>query len=54
MNRTAGRLARWAAALLLAWWADKPWYRKAIAIPLSLVIAAIALVWLVQRVAGTG
>ncbi|MFA6046682.1 MAG: HupE/UreJ family protein, partial [Phycisphaerales bacterium] len=39
-----------AAFLLLGWTRTKPWYRPRIAIPLSLAIAAIALVWFVQRV----
>jgi hypothetical protein len=38
-----------AAFLALGWWRSKPWYRKRVAIPLSLVIAAIAMIWMVQR-----
>ncbi len=38
-----------AAILILGWWRDKPWYRKRVAIPLSIVIAVIALFWVVQR-----
>jgi hypothetical protein len=36
--------------LLGKWFGDKPWYRKRIVIPLSLVIAATAAFWTVQRV----
>jgi hypothetical protein len=35
------------------WFGDKPWYRKRIVIPLSVIIAFIALYWTVQRVAST-
>lgn len=35
------------------WFGDKQWYRKAIVIPLSIIIACIALYWTVERVAGT-
>lgn len=31
---------------------NKPWYRKRIVVPISLMIAAIALYWFVQRTAG--
>jgi hypothetical protein len=31
------------------WFGDKPWYRKRIVIPLSLIIAAVACFWTVQR-----
>lgn len=41
-----------AAFLLLGWTSTRPWYRGRVAIPLSLVISLIALVWLVQRIAG--
>ncbi|MFN5945866.1 MAG: HupE/UreJ family protein [Phycisphaerae bacterium] len=45
-----GHLAVLAAAFgLLAWTRDKPWFRNRVATPLSLVIAAVALLWLVQR-----
>lgn len=38
------------AYLLLAkWFGDKPYYRKHIVIPLSAIIAAIALYWTIQR-----
>jgi hypothetical protein len=38
------------AFLLLGWWREKPWFRKRVAIPLSLIIAAVALFWMVQRI----
>lgn len=31
---------------------NKPWYRKRVVVPLSLMIAAVALYWFVQRTAG--
>jgi len=34
------------------WWRDKPWYRARIVIPGSALIAAIGLLWTVQRIAG--
>jgi len=39
-----------AAFLVLGWWRNKPWYRKRVAMPISMVIAAIALFWMVQRI----
>jgi len=47
-----GQLAVIAACFLLVgfWFADKPWYRKAIVIPASLVIALIAAYWFFERV----
>ena len=39
--------------LLGKWFGDKPWYHRRIVIPLSMVIATIALYWTVQRVAGS-
>jgi len=42
-----------AAFLFLGWTSRKSWYRVRVAIPLSLVISLIALVWLVQRVTGS-
>lgn len=39
-----------AAYLTLGWWRRRGWYRSGIAIPLSAIIAAIAVYWLVQRV----
>jgi hypothetical protein len=41
-----------AAFALLAWTRDKPWYRPRVALPLSLAISAVAVVWMVQRIAG--
>jgi hypothetical protein len=39
------------AYLLLAkWFGNKPYYRKYIVIPLSAIIAAIALYWTIQRI----
>jgi hypothetical protein len=39
-----------AAYLALGWWAGgKPWYRRFVVIPASLVIAAVALRWTVLR-----
>jgi hypothetical protein len=35
--------------LLGKWFGNKPWYHKYIVIPLSMIIAAIALFWVVQR-----
>jgi hypothetical protein len=40
------------AGLLLAWWWSRDWYRRAVAIPASLLISAVALVWTVQRIVG--
>jgi hypothetical protein len=46
-----GHIAVLAAAfLVLGWFRDKPWYRARIAIPLSTLIAIVALVWTVQRI----
>ncbi|MGX9355310.1 HupE/UreJ family protein [Roseobacteraceae bacterium S113] len=46
-----GQLAVIAVAYLLVgyWFGDKPWYRRAIAIPASLVIAAIGAYWVIER-----
>jgi hypothetical protein len=41
-------LAAW--FLVGKWFSEKTWYRKRIVIPLSIVIAAIALFWTIQRV----
>jgi hypothetical protein len=38
------------AFLAVGWFRDKPWFRSRIAIPCSLVIAAVGLFWAVQRV----
>lgn len=46
-----GHLVTLAAAFVLFGWARaKPWYRSRIVIPVSLLIAGVALVWFVQRV----
>lgn len=52
----AGHLLVLAGAFaVLGWTRNKPWYRARVAIPLSLLISAIALYWLVQRImAGAG
>jgi hypothetical protein len=36
--------------LFAKWFNQKPWYRKRIVIPISLVIAAVALYWTIERV----
>lgn len=36
--------------LLAKWFGDKPYYRKYIVIPLSVIISAIAAFWVVQRI----
>ncbi len=41
-----------AAFAALGWSKDKKWYRSRLAIPLSLIIAAIALYWMAQRIIG--
>lgn len=41
-----------AAFLLLGWWRNKSWYRARISIPISLVIAGVAVWWGVHRVFG--
>ena len=35
--------------LIGKWFADKPWYRKRIVIPISLIIAIIGLYWTIER-----
>ena len=35
--------------LIGKWFAHKPWYRKRIVIPISLVIAIIGLYWTIER-----
>lgn len=49
-----GQLTVIAGAFLTVgyWFGDKPWYRARIAIPASVVIAAIGAFWFVQRVFG--
>jgi hypothetical protein len=39
------------AFLLVGWWRRKPWYRRRIVIPASVVIAGTGLFWTVQRIA---
>jgi hypothetical protein len=47
----AGHLAILAAAYVtLGWWRERTWYRGYVAIPLSAIIAAIAVFWFVERV----
>jgi hypothetical protein len=47
-----GHMAILAAAfLLIAPLRNRPWYRRRVAIPLSLLIAAIGVVWMAQRIA---
>lgn len=47
----AGHLAVLAGAfVLLGWCRGKPWYRARVAIPISLAISAIAVVWFFQRI----
>jgi hypothetical protein len=38
------------AFLLVGWFRNRPWYRRAIVIPCSMVIALIALFWTFQRI----
>ena len=41
------------AYLLLGWWAgSKPWYRRRVVVPTSLLIAAVGLYWTAQRLMG--
>jgi hypothetical protein len=40
-----------AAFVLLGWARDKPWYRPRVAVPISVAIAAVAAIWVVQRLA---
>lgn len=48
-----GQLAVIAAAFaIIGWFRRKAWYRIRIAVPLSLAIAVVALIWTVQRVLG--
>ena len=39
-----------AAFLVVGWWRNRTWYRKAIVIPLSALIAATGIFWTVQRI----
>lgn len=48
----AGHLLILAAAYAtLGWWRTREWFRPRLAIPISALIAAIAIFWLIQRVA---
>ena len=38
------------ALLVVGWWRQRNWYRRAIVIPASGVIAATGLFWTVQRI----
>ncbi len=50
-----GHLVALAAAFaLLGWTRGKPWYRRRVAIPLSVAISAIAIYWTFQRLFGIG
>ena len=40
------------AALSLGWWRTRPWYRPRVTVPASLAIAAVGLVWAVERALG--
>jgi hypothetical protein len=40
-----------AAMLLLGWFRSREWYRGAVVIPASLLIAAVGLAWMIQRIA---
>ena len=35
--------------LLVGWWRNRPWYRRRVTVPASLVVAAIGLWWFVER-----
>lgn len=51
----AGHVAVLAGAfLVLGWFRDRSWYRARVAVPLSLAISAVAVVWFVQRVGWPG
>jgi hypothetical protein len=41
------------AFLAVGWWRRRDWYRRAIVLPASCAIAAVALVWTIQRVCGS-
>jgi hypothetical protein len=38
------------AFLLVGWFRKEPWFRRRIAIPASLTIAAVGLYWAIQRI----
>ncbi|MFO0829508.1 MAG: HupE/UreJ family protein [Phycisphaerales bacterium] len=47
----AGHLAVLGAAFLaLAWCRDRPWFRRRVTVPCSVIIAAVGLFWMVQRI----
>lgn len=50
-----GQITVIVAAWLLfgKWFGSRPWYHRRIVVPLSLIIACIALYWTVERVAGS-
>lgn len=52
----AGQLAVVAAcyALFGAWFSDKSWYRARVTMPMSLIIAAVAVWWFVERIGWIG
>jgi hypothetical protein len=39
------------AFLMVGWWRNRPWYRKSIVIPASVLIAATGVFWTIQRIA---
>lgn len=39
-----------AAALLLAWYRHRPWYRRRVVVPASLAIAAVGVYWTIARI----
>ena len=48
-----GQLAVIALAFAaLGWWRSQVWYRRAVVLPASCAIAAVAIVWTIQRVCG--
>jgi hypothetical protein len=50
-----GQLSVIAAAATLTWWCWKrPWYRRVVVVPASLLIAAVGLFWAIQRALGYG
>ena len=39
---------------VLGWWRRRPWFRARVVVPLSVVIAGVALFWMVQRIVQPG
>jgi hypothetical protein len=39
------------ALIVVGWFRQESWYRKAIVVPASILIAVTGLVWMVQRIA---